>query len=431
MNKVLQWMGTATLMMAAGQISNAAGPDKATPVADSVELQAEVTQLNEFEAVSDSVDDSNSAVGGQLMPFKSMRQRLADPAQRAAFRAEQRESLGELHVDAEEVLGINAATREKLLDLLVDKQLKSFDSMGLLDLTAEADIQNQHLRALRDLLGEDAFDRFQSYQLTLSDRRYVNLFDTRLGPADKLQRVQKEKLITLWAAYQRALRDSPRSPTFTTEWLQRMPSAEEARRDSQLRTIAINEEIWRRMPAADRRLAEQAATFLNPVQLTELQRWQAEESGRLQQWIEKARTQAGLSPTIPAKSDIPSVSSPPTRKPVPGKVKLDLDVTVNRSEPVKLSHVGANGASVMFEAGDGLFIEATPTLYDDDWLELQTTYYERDRNGKRRRLSSGGFSAPMRTPDGTVSRGGGGKTIVTGSKAYAVSHTAISVEEQG
>ncbi len=435
MKKVLQWLGTATVLMAAGQASNAAERATSAPSSQSsaAAAQVESTRSNELQVIElvRPGEDQGQAQGRRLDVF-GMLQRLADPDERPAVRAEQRASLAELYADTEAALGIDAATGEQLLDLLVDKQLADFDTSRIAEqsdpadsMQALADADNEHLAALRELLGEEVFDRFQSYKMTLGERRQANLFDARLDPADKLQPAQKERLIELLVEQNRELHDHERLSPFSPP-LQQALSVEEMRRVDELQTIAANEETWRRLPEVHQRLARQAAEFLTPPQLAVLEGLHAEQMSSLQQWLEQARAQAGLSPTIPERSDVPLVASKPTRTPIAGAVKVDFTVQVNRSEPVRVSHVGANGNSVTFEAGDGLFIEATPTLYDD-WLDVRTTYYEQASNGKRRRIGSGAFGTLVRLPDGTATHGGGGGgTVVMGSKAYVINETATA-----
>jgi hypothetical protein len=203
-------------------------------------------------------------------------------------------------------------------------------------------------------------------------------------------------------------------------------SLEEMQRMSQLQNIVTNEEIWRRMPASHRELAQRAAQFLTPPQLAVLERMHTEQMNGLQQLIERARLQAGLNPAIPERSDIQMPVSRPTRTPIVGNVKVEFTVAVNRGEATRVSHVGPNGEPVTFAAGDGLFIEATPTLYDDHWLDVRTNYYEEAEVGQRRLLGSGAFGTLTRMPDGTPSRGGSGGGVITGSKGYAITETATA-----
>jgi hypothetical protein len=82
-----------------------------------------------------------------------------------------------------------------------------------------------------------------------------------------------------------------------------------------------------------------------------------------------------------------------------------------------------NGESFTFEAAQGLIVEATPTMYDDDWIDVHLKYYEEGATG-RRRLSGGSISTVQaRQSDGSLTTGGGGGTVIAGRKGYAVETT--------
>jgi hypothetical protein len=171
---------------------------------------------------------------------------------------------------------------------------------------------------------------------------------------------------------------------------------------------------------ANREIEEQAAEFLTPTQLAELSKHHTEEQERLRRWIESARAQAGMDPRIPehaaAAADVPEQP----RIPIDGQVQVEIRLTVNRAEPTVVTRTVRNGESFTFEAADGLTAEATPTLYDDHWLEMAMTYYERSTDGKRRLSGGGTFGVLTRLHDGTPGAGGGGGTVVGGRKGYAI-----------
>ena len=77
-------------------------------------------------------------------------------------------------------------------------------------------------------------------------------------------------------------------------------------------------------------------------------------------------------------------------------------------------------------AGDGLVIEAAPTLYDDHWLDVRTVYYEKDRTGQQRRISTGRYGILTKMPDGSPGIPGGGQAMIVGSKAYSITEIATA-----
>ena len=176
------------------------------------------------------------------------------------------------------------------------------------------------------------------------------------------------------------------------------------------------------MPQSDRLLRQRAAEFLTEQQLTTLARMNAAEANSLQQWIEKARAQAGLSPNIPEHSEVTPEASQPPRTPLAEEVKLSIKLAVNGSEPAVFTHVGRNGEPATFTIPEGLLVEARPTAYDDEMFDLQMTYYEQGSTGQRVIGRMGQMGPITRAPvdPSSLDRRGSGSTVITGSKGYAV-----------
>jgi hypothetical protein len=151
----------------------------------------------------------------------------------------------------------------------------------------------------------------------------------------------------------------------------------------------------------------------------------AEQQSNLRQWIEGARIRAGLSPEIPAHAEPPVPQSQPQRTAVAGQVKVEFTIRVNHHEETRVSHVGVNGEPFTIEAADGLIVEAIPTLFDDNWLDVKTTYYERSDTGKRQ-IGAGGLGTLSRFTDSTGNLGGGSGSVVIGTKAYAITVMATA-----
>jgi hypothetical protein len=366
--------------------------------------------------------------GEQAEEFaRRMQERLADPAQRSALRAEQRASIQQQHPEAGRVLGLDEATERQLIELLTDQQMHQLEQMyeaprTHFDSVRQAEALTRHMEALRKLLGEDGVERFQDYSATLGERRQVGLLSARLGAGNELSPDQEERLIALLhERTRRAVEAMQRSRWMVRGWQRgAMPSPEQMQRQSQLSTIATNEESWRRRHIENREIEARAAEFLTAAQLAGLSKYHAEEQERLRQWIESARAQAGMDPKIPEHATAaPNVPEQP-RIPIAGQVQVEIRLTVNRAEPVVVTQTVRNGESFTFEAADGLTAEATPTLYDDHWLDVAMTYYEQGGSGKRRLSGGGTFGVQTRLPDGTQGGGGGGGTVISGRKGYAI-----------
>jgi hypothetical protein len=365
---------------------------------------------------------------------RKMRERLRDPEQRVALRAEQRASVQEWNPELDQALGIDGPTQEKLLELLTEHQMRQLDRVhnpppatpdDVRDsIQQQADFETQRLTELRELLGEDGLGRYQQYSKTLSERIQMRRFDARLDEANKLRPDQKAQLMALYREHMQG--ELERNRIEHMPWMlqnmQERPTPAEMQRNAQLSTIAANEQIWRRMPQSDREFAERAAKFLTPAQLAVLERMNAAKADELRRWIEQARLAAGLNPTIPEHAEVaePRLQRP-VRTPIVGDLKFQVSVAVNGAQPTVIAHSGANRAPVTFEVAEGLIVEATPTLYDDHWLDVNLKYYEKTADGDKRLLQeSSGMGTLTRMPDGAPNRGGGGMSIVTGSKGYAV-----------
>lgn len=67
---------------------------------------------------------------------------------------------------------------------------------------------------------------------------------------------------------------------------------------------------------------------------------------------------------------------------------------------------------------EGLIAEATPMMYDDDWIDVHLKYYEEGATGRRR--LSGGTISTTQARQSDSSPGGSSGTVITGRKGYAV-----------
>lgn len=360
---------------------------------------------------------------------RELRDKLEDPARRAAFRMEQRAALEQLHADIEQELGLDAGTKNKLMDLLADGQLAALESSFMMQpdhmvaMQEQADAETQKLAALRELLGQEGLEKFQFYLSTTGERQQVKRFEALLPSTEKLTPEQQRKLVQLFLEKnERAREQDFRAHLSRGSFGPRegWSSPEELQRQSQLLTIEANEAGLRLRLEENPTLEARAAEFLSPAQLAAFQRMNQDDVNGLRQWIEQARLQAGLSPHVSATPSPPLVPKAPPRQPIEGELTFEFNVTVNRSAPVTHTHTGPNAQPILFEAAEGLWVEATPTLYVDDWLDVQLSFYEQVDNQKRRISTVSSFGTLSRLPDGTASRGAMGTDVVTGSKGYAV-----------
>lgn len=379
--------------------------------------------------------------GSQAM--EAMRARLADPEQRRAMRAEYRAGLEGTYSDVEQELRIDSTTREALFELLSDQSLESMDAMfgenrrdAFPSMQVLSEAENRKLDQLRELLGEDGLQRYQEYMATVYERHQVREVDGYLAAADKLSPEQRSRLIALFTERNRQVIPTPGSRRMSTDLRSRDPGSptfqQDMQRESQLATIESNEQLLLLREAANRGMARRAADFLTPAQSAALAKVNAVETAKQRKWIEQARVNAGLDPAIPEHQE---EAADPLRKAVSGVVTLDLVVRVNGGEPVHVTHTGPNGETLKFQASEELFAEAEWTLYDDNWLYVQLTYFEEGPNGRRQLPGMSGFGTMGRTSsdtttgdDGIGARSGSG-TIVTGRKAYSVEISASAIAQ--
>jgi hypothetical protein len=363
-----------------------------------------------------------------------MRERLKDPAQRASLRAERRADLLQSHAEVGRALSIDAATENALIDLLTDQQMEQLDWFhlrmanpsfaGESMMHDEAARQTRRIEALRELLGERRLEQYQAFEKTLGERSQVRQLNARLDPAHKLTREQAERLVPVYQAHNarwvNVYRGSMASQPLFDETLQTMPSPAQLRQRGQLMTIAINEDHWRRMPGHNRTLMDQAAAVLTAPQLAMLSQIQSEQANQLQLRIEQLRTQAGLSPQIPAAPEAPAEAAP-ARTERAGDVRVSIRLSIDRKEPAIFSQVVSNGAAVTFDVGDGMFVDATPTLYEDGLFDLRLAYHEQSSTG-RRLLGEMQHRGDIKNQSAAVDfmHSGGSASIIVGRKAYAV-----------
>jgi hypothetical protein len=187
------------------------------------------------------------------------------------------------------------------------------------------------------------------------------------------------------------------------------------------------EKSWRRQQVDNQELEQKAVAFLTSVQLKELSEYHAQQLRTQQSYVESARAEAGMDPKIPQKSEAVEEA----RTLIEALLQVELKLTVNR-ESTTVTRMVRNGEPFTVEAAQGLIVEATPVMYEDDSLELQLKYYEDGATG-RRRLSGGVTSASYtRHPDGSLRNSGtafgSGGSIVTGRKGYAVD-TALNADK--
>jgi hypothetical protein len=422
-----------SLALVCGVLATASTTNEGPSVATWAQVEGPVTGQSAVEG--SDVENRIFFVQPGSQSMEEMRARLADPEQRKVMRAEHRASLEHSYADAEEELKIDAATREALIELLTDQYLKSMDAMfgdtrrEAFPSTRElAEAENKKLDQLREVLGEDGLERYQEYTTTMYERSQVREVDAHLAAADKLSPEQKTRLVKLFKERNAEALPPPGSSRMSNLLRSRDPGSptfqQDMQRESQLATIEANEQMLRLRETSNRIMTERASGFLKPAQGAALAKVNEAEMAKQRKWIEQSRVKAGLHPSISVRQH---QESPPPRKAASGEVWLDLIVRVNGGEPVHVTHTGANGETLKFQASDDLFAEAEWTLYEDNWIDVRLTFFEEGPNGLRRLPGGSGFgtmgSFSSDTAPGDNARSSS-STIVTGRKAYSVELSA-------
>jgi hypothetical protein len=340
-------------------------------------------------------------------------------------------SIAENHYGVADALQLDAAKFDELIALLAgqlmeqsDHVRKQFSEGGRARdpserMRNEAEHVTRQVNELRKLLGQEKLERYLELRFSLGQRRQMRELDERLGASDRLNSTQRERLVQLMQeSVDSAIDRPPNSSMFAS-----FPSAEDLQLNSQLQTITLNEQIWREMPDSNRKLRERAAEFLTERQLAVLEQMHVEQAATLQRRIEQMRVNEGLSPTIPAQAEVIEVPTPTVER----DIKLSLKAEVNDENPRYLTTVASSGKPVSLKVADGLYIEATPIVFEDDTYNLLVRYFETGVTGKRfiGKMGQSGQVMPATGEGRSRNVGGGGGTILTGSKGYAVELSAL------
>lgn len=407
----------------------------AMSVASSAHPQTPPPAKSESNAIEFVASDGMfQAPGDGSQTLADMRARLDDPQQRAKMREDQRRSIADSHYGVAEALQLDAATLEKLIEVLTDQQMERSESFykEFTERTrvadpakrtqAEAEHVTRQIQALREVLGQEKLERYQVLQPSLPRRTQIRELDERLADADKLNVTQRERLVELMQEQVMTSIERTHPPHFERSLLHDMlnlPSREDRQRQLELHNIAANEESWRELRESNGLLRKRAAEFLADRQLAALEQTQAEQLAAQQRNIERMRVQAGLVATIPEQPQV--VKAPPAA--VDRDLKLSLKVAVDSESPRYLTTVVSSGKSVSLKIAENLSLEATAIVFENDAYNLRVEYFETGVTG-RRVIGNMGLMGMLESEIPEAQRlhmrTGGGNTVIAGSRGYAV-----------
>lgn len=400
-------------------------------VAQTAGSQQEQFFRAELRPVGEQVGQGNVFFSDE-QSLQSFQQRLNDPAQRLALRAEYLASMEGNHPDFAEVVGIDAATQQKFFDLLADQHLQRLAEFaerarphgpsGPDWLQGVADSQTKVIEAQREVLGAEGLERHRDYMDTLGARLEVVRLDARLASGQKLQPGQKARLISLINEHE------PLRKQMSTRTSRAPLVAAASGTDAQSRLALFDvaghmEDLLKSMMDADRAVLARAGEFLTAPQLTALESMRTEKVSNMRRHIEQTRAQAGTSAAAPAERAAQRADDNGL-EPLAGDIKVEISIAVNDGKPALLTHTGPNGQAVEVEV-DGLLVEVKSTVYERDFVDTQFAYYEQGSNG-RRLIGSGAQAGASASRLGSF-RGGGGSTVIMGTKkAYAVTTSVVA-----
>ena len=358
-----------------------------------------------------------------------MQKRLSDPRAREELRAQERAQVVWMHPDLGQVLDLDPNTESQLIEVLTDRQmihLEQYWSGGLLpkhpataadfaDLQRQrAEEQTRRLEELRNVLGEEGLQRYHGYLDTLHQRQWIRNFSERLPREDQLTRDQSARLMVL---LRQQFEAHIRGGRFESSRFHRAPppADDDAR---QKHTVALNERSFWRMQAESQELISRLPEILTQSQTDVFVQMEMEKIDAQRTLVEQLRADAGMSREIPAPEATDDDSQP---KPVPGPVKLEVSVKVDDDQPTIVSLVTENGQPVGFEGPQSLWIEATPTVFADGWVDVQFHFHEQSGGQRRALRGSPGMGLQSRRPKplplGTHSM----RTTISGSsRGYAI-----------
>ena len=360
-----------------------------------------------------------------------MAERLKDPVKRAALRVERHEQVKAQNADITEVVPLEPEMEAKLIDLLTDQQIANLDVFyaSRLDPTGRTNdgFMDKHIAAerqakeqIRALLGDDRFGLYLDYTSSQGERQQANYFNDRLDAGSKLTPDQKARLMVVLRNHleqDHTLRMGERRQMLPT----RLRSFGPDSADALLKlNITANEENFRRMVTSSRLLLEKVSTVLTPAQLAAYELMETEKLASQRRYVQQMRVSANM-PAAFDETNAPEAAAPRVR--VPGKVRVELLVAVDGGTPINANLVTDNGTpAVEFEAAKGLWVTATPTLYEDGWFYVDFSYSE-EFNGRRLAIRGGGGMGRPSQPEMPLRTHPGGN-MVSGSKAYAISADA-------
>jgi len=191
-SRVSPRMSTPATLRAVTQSSAmpAPAPSDSTASADDASAQAEIAKQRELRDHLRAVQQHESEL-------------MRDPAYRKSRMDDWRRRYAQTRADAIRVMGLTPEEADRLIDLLIERNFSGVQLTGLpgepLNEQAHVEmkrINEQHEVRMRELLGDEKYQRWQWYQKTAGERNEVSLFRAQLSTTSTpLQEHQADALV--------------------------------------------------------------------------------------------------------------------------------------------------------------------------------------------------------------------------------------------
>lgn len=370
-----------------------------------------------------------------------MLQRFEDPEQRKELRALRRKGTAAQQVLMEQVVPLDAATRERFIDLVTDLEMErderhlrgmrparaasTFGSPEEMDQALErerfandsetvrmAQEQTRYLAPLRNLLGEERFQLYVDYRASVFQRMQAARLDSQLSAGDKLSVEQRERLITLLAdEYRRRLDRQQQQQQRASAERFYYPQPNVQLPDMSTQVLLSAEQTFVEAQQANESLLARLPGVLSERQINVFVATEANTNDEAAR-VRSMRKRAGRDPQVAF--TLPDASVQVQHVPVTEQLQLQLHIKVDDAPPVDTTVDVADDGSATVELG-GVIIEVRAALFENDWQEVATRFYERTGRGRREltslRIPPGQFAGPKPLQLNAV---------LAGSRGYAV-----------
>jgi len=213
-------------------------------------------------------------------PLASYMKMLKDPKMRDMIRSQQRFAMPMLYSDLVKQLGLSAEDANKLYDLLSDEQMaqmnKGLSAMGQ-NLDDSTQTEDQAKSALKDFLGADGYQQYETYQKTAADRMVLNQFSQGLSGQNALSDSQRNALLQIMSDTRAQVPSSV------------LDSSNNASMDQKVAAMNDPKQVdgfLQQQQKLNEQVIAKAGPILNPEQLTALKNYQAQMLKMMQMGIQ-------------------------------------------------------------------------------------------------------------------------------------------------